>query len=100
MSLSGRTTTTKEFNLEAVKGTALSGARYVETAEESIMWNRDLDMVPQTGNYKSNVLMTRLGEDGAFVLGDDSYTMVLMHYTVNANGTTTVDRLDVTITCR
>ncbi|HEY8825338.1 MAG TPA: hypothetical protein VIP07_10670 [Candidatus Limnocylindria bacterium] len=100
MTLDGRTNTTTEFNLESVKGVALSGARYVETAETSTMWNRDLDMVPQTSNYKSDVLMNRLGEDGSYVLGDDSYTMVLVHYTVNANGTTTVDRMDVTITCR
>ncbi|HEY8785558.1 MAG TPA: hypothetical protein VIN63_03695 [Candidatus Limnocylindria bacterium] len=80
MTLNGRTNTTTEFNLEAAKGVGvITGARYVETAETSQMWNRDLD---------------------SFVLGDDSYTMVLMHYTVNANGTTTVDRVDVTITCR
>jgi hypothetical protein len=99
--LDGRMNTTTEFNLESVKGVVVAtGVTYVETAETSTMWNRDLDSVPQTSNYESHVLMNRLGEDGSFIAGDDSYSKVLMHYTVNANGTVTVQRAEFTFECR
>jgi hypothetical protein len=102
VTLDGRTNVTTEFNLESVQGVAVvTGARYVETAETSTMSNSDADGIPQTKNYEADVRMTRLGEDGIFVAGDDSYSRILVHFTVNANGTTTVNRADVTaISCR
>jgi len=101
VSLDGRLNTTTEFNFEDIKGIALvTGATYIEAAETSSSWQRDFDFVPQSSTYEDDVVMNRLGENGTFVLGDDLYQKVLMHYTVNANGTLTANQFDIDLRCR
>ncbi len=101
VSLDGRLNTTTEFNFEDIKGIALvTGATYIAAAETSSSWQRDFDFVPQSRTDEDDVVMNRLGEDGTFVLGDDLYQKILMHYTVNANGTVTVNQVDIEFQCR
>jgi len=101
VSLDGRLNTTTEFNFEDIKGIALvTGATYIAAAETSSSWQRDFDFVPQSSTYEDDVVMNRLGENGTFVLGDDLYQKVLVHYTVNANGTLTANQFDIDLRCR
>jgi hypothetical protein len=84
-----------------VKGTALvSGARYVEMDVENQETNFSTDFAPSEFTYERTHNLTRLGEDGSFVSGDDLRVHVIAHMTVNANGTVTANKTDTDIECR
>lgn len=83
----------------ALKGTTLDGARYVETKIENFGGNIDSDFMPYETTTETLQILTRLGEDGSFVTGDDLRVHISAHVVVNANGTTTVDRADSSVDC-
>jgi hypothetical protein len=89
-----------EVNLQNMKGAALSGARYVVTHSESVPTNADSDFAPFTSSFIFKEHYARLGEDGTILGGDDFFIYFRLHLTVNANGTTTVQRLDSDFDCR
>ena len=99
----GRLHVSNEFNVESVQAVALvSGKRYVMTAETSDSSNTDTtDLAPREGTFEDHLLFIRQGEDGTLINGDDLYQKGFAHFTVNANGVTTVDRgPEFTFECR
>ena len=85
-----------EMNVESAQGVATSGARYIQTASTTQHENVDLpDGVPSNFNLESIVHLTRLAEDGTFVMGDDFYLRVQVLLMFNANGDLTKTEVDV-----
>jgi hypothetical protein len=96
----GRTHIGSSSSWSALKGTGMtSGARYVETRIENFGGNMDSDVMPMETNTETIQILTRLGEDGAFVMGDDLRVHISAHMTVNANGTVTADHTDSRVEC-
>ena len=89
-----------ETNLTGVKGTTLTGVRYVMNDQTSDMQHADFD---PTGNVQMTVEqttnLTRQREDGGLVNGDDFRLHVLTHLTV-ANGVPRADHMDLRADCR
>jgi hypothetical protein len=90
--LDGSTHFVLEFNLEDMKATALSGARYVVKDSLETHTNAQSAFVPFNTEFNFVEHYVRSGDDGAFVEGDDFYLAFRNHLTVNANGVTTVQR--------
>jgi hypothetical protein len=90
-----------EGNLTGVKGTGvLSGARYVMNDQTSDMSHAEFDAlgnVQQT--MEESTILTRQGESGALVMGDDFRLHVLVHLTVS-NGVMRADGYDLRADCR
>jgi hypothetical protein len=82
-----------------LNGTTVDGVRYVETRIENFGGSFDSDFMPSETNTETLQILTRLGEDGSFVEGDDLRVHISAHVTVNANGTFTVDRTDSSVQC-
>jgi hypothetical protein len=97
----GRTHMGGSSSFSALKGIALpSGARYVETKIENLGGNFDSDdFAPAETTTETIQILTRLGEDGTFVDGDDLRVHISAHMTVNANGTVTADHTDSSVEC-
>lgn len=89
-----------EMNLTGVKGTTATGVRYVMNDQTSDMEHADFD---PTGNAQMTVEnttnLTRQGESGALVVGDDFRLHVLTHLTI-ANGAITSEKHDLRADCR
>ncbi len=83
-----------------VKGTTLAGARYTMMDIENQQSNFSTDSTPSEFTAERTMNLTRLGEHGAFVDGDDLRVHVIAHMTVNANGFVTADKLDARVDCR
>ncbi|MFL5842261.1 MAG: hypothetical protein ACJ77Z_17575 [Thermoleophilaceae bacterium] len=82
-----------ELNLENMKATALSGRTYVVKESLETHTNAGSAFVPFNTEFNFVDHFVRAGEDATFVDGDDFYLGFRSHVTVNANGTTTVQRL-------
>jgi hypothetical protein len=90
-----------ETNLTGVKGTGLvTGARYVMNDQTSDMQHAEFDPFGNAQiTMENSTLMTRQGETGALLTGDDFRLHVLMHLTV-VNGVTKADKSDLRADCR
>ena len=91
---------TAELNLENAKGVTLSGVRYVVPEQVSNHFIVDTDSAPANETFEAVEKFIRQKEDGTFVAGDDFYVRFKIHFTINANHTTTVSFSDFTIDCR
>jgi hypothetical protein len=89
----GSTHVVVEFNLEDTKATAPSGATYVVKESLETHTNAQSAFVPFNTEFNFVEHYVRAGESGALVDDDDFYLAFRFHVTVNANGTTTVQRL-------
>jgi hypothetical protein len=87
-----------ETNLTGAKGTGtLTGARYVMNDQVSDMQHADLFGDAQT-TMENTTILTRQGESGALVTGDDLRLHVLAHLTVT-NGVTRAQKFDLRTDC-
>lgn len=91
--LDGSTHFVLEFNLEEMKAVTTSGATYVVKESIETHTNAQSEFVPFNTEFNFVEHYVRRGETGALVDGDDFYFAFRFHVTVNANGTTTVQRL-------
>ena len=82
-----------------VQGTTLAGARYVEMEIQNQQFNYT-GLAPFEFTDERTHNLTRLGEDGSFVEGDDLRFHSIIHITVNANGILTVDKSEFSSDCR
>jgi hypothetical protein len=88
-----------EMNLTGVKGTTVTGARYVMNDQVSDMQHADFDPFGNAQMTTENTtILTRLGESGALVTGDDFRLHVLTHLTVT-NGVTRAQKSDLRAEC-
>ncbi len=83
-----------------VRGTTPAGALYTMMDVENQQSNFSTDFAPSEFTAERTMNLTRLGEDGAFVDGDDLRVHVIAHMTVNANGVITADKFDARADCR
>jgi hypothetical protein len=93
-----------ETNLTGVRGTAVSGpltgARYVMNDQTSDMQHAEFDPFGNVqATTENTTILTRLGEGGALVTGDDFRLHVLLHLTVS-NGVTRSSKTDLRSECR
>ena len=90
-----------EMNLTGVKGTGLvSGARYVMNDQISDMQHAEFDPFGNAQMTMENTTnMTRQGESGALLTGDDFRLHALAHLTVS-NGVTRSQKSDLRADCR
>jgi hypothetical protein len=86
-----------EMNFTGVKGTTVTGARYVMNDQTSDMQHADLFGDAQT-TMENTTILTRQGESGALVTGDDLRLHVLAHLTVT-NGVTRAQKFDLRTDC-
>jgi hypothetical protein len=89
-----------EMNLTGVKGTTLTGTRYVMNDQTSDMSHAEFDPfgnVQQT--FENTTNLTRQGESGALVTGDDFRLHALAHLTVS-NGVIRSEKTDLNADCR
>jgi hypothetical protein len=93
VAVDGSTHSVVEFNLQDMKATALSGATYVVKESIETHTNAQSAFVPFNTEFNFVEHYVRAGESGALVDDDDFYLAFRLHVTVNANGTTTVQRL-------
>jgi hypothetical protein len=91
--LDGSTHFVLEFNLEDMKAVATSGATYVVKESIETHTNAQSLFVPYNTEFNFVEHYVRRGDNGALVDGDDFYLAFRLHVTVNANGTTSVQRL-------
>jgi hypothetical protein len=91
--LDGSTHFLLEFNLENMKATTAMGATYVVKESIETHTNAQSAFVPFNTEFNFVEHYVRSGENGALVDDDDFYLGFRFHVTVNANGTTTVQRL-------
>lgn len=87
-------------HITGVEGTTLTGVRYVEMDVSNQETNFSTDFAPSEFTAERTMNLTRLGEDGTFVAGDDLRVHVIAHMTVNADGGITADKVDESIECR
>lgn len=89
-----------ELNLTGVKGTTLTGVRYVMNDQSSDMQHADFDPFGSAQmTFEQSTILTRQGENGALVTGDDFQLRVLAHLTIT-NGVVTSDKSDLRADCR
>jgi hypothetical protein len=90
-----------EMNLTGVKGTGvMSGARYVMNDQTSDMQHADFDPFGDAQlTIENSTILTRQGETGALLMGDDFRLHALTHLTV-VNGVTKSDKTDLRADCR
>lgn len=87
-------------HMTGVKGTALmSGARYAMMDVVNTQSN-STGFAPGESTFERTHILTRLGEDGSFVLGDDLRVHTIVHVTINANGAMTADKNEARVDCR
>ena len=88
-----------ETNLTGAKGTTVTGARYVMNDQVSDMQHAEFEPFGNAQMTMENTtILTRLGESGALVTGDDLRLHVLTHLTVT-NGVTRAQKFDVRADC-
>jgi hypothetical protein len=90
-----------ESNLTGVTGTGtISGARYVMNDQTSDMQHADFDPLGNAQQtMEESTTLTRQGESGALLTGDDFRLHVLLHLTVS-NGVPRADSYDLRADCR
>jgi hypothetical protein len=93
VALDGRTHFVLEFNLQNMKATAPTGVTYVVKESIETHTNAGSTFIPFNTEFNFVEHYVRAGETGALVDDDDFYLGFRQHITVNANGTTTVQRL-------
>jgi hypothetical protein len=93
VALDGSTHIVVEFNLQNMKAIAPTGAKYVVKESLETHTNAQFAFIPFNTEFNFVEHYVRRGENGAFVDGDDFYLAFRIHLTVNANGTTTAERL-------
>jgi hypothetical protein len=89
-----------EMNLTGVKGTSLTGVRYVMNDQTSDIEHADFD--PTGGaqlTMENTTIMNRQGETSGLLTGDDFRLHVLTHLTV-AQGVPRADSWDLNSDCR
>jgi hypothetical protein len=89
----------EDVRLTGMKGTALTGAEYVEMDVQNEQANVTA-LGPQEATVERTMNLTRLGEDKTFGNGDDMRVHVIAHMTVNANGVVTVEKTEERNECR
>ena len=101
VTLSGdRIHTSVDVRMTGVKGTALvSGARYVAMEVNNQQHSFSLDGAPTDFTDVLSHHLTRLGEHGTFIEGDDLRFHSIIHMTVNANGVVTADKSEFRDEC-
>jgi hypothetical protein len=88
-----------ETNLTGAKGTTATGARYVMNDQVSDMQHAEFDPFGNAQlTMENTTILTRLGELGALVTGDDLRLHVLAHLTVT-NGVTRAQKFDLRTDC-
>jgi hypothetical protein len=87
-------------DLNGLQATTLTGKKYVVKDDEiqTIVFDTP-DTAPYHETIQWDVHFIRQGEDGSFILGDDFYSHILAHATVNANGVVTVDDYSESTSC-
>jgi hypothetical protein len=89
-----------ESNLTGVKGTTLTGVRYVMNDQTSDMEHADFDPFGNAQlTMENSTILNRQGETGALITGDDFRLHVLTHLTVT-NGVPRAQRSDLRADCR
>jgi hypothetical protein len=90
-----------EVNLTGIKGTGVpSGARYVMNDQTSSMDHEEFDPMGNAQlTTEASTILTRQGEWGALLTGDDFRLHVLMHLTI-VNGVPRADSWDMRSDCR
>ena len=86
-------------HLSGVTATTVTGARYAMTATQTGSSNFESDGAPSEFTSARTLILTRLGEDGSFIAGDDLRLHVVAHMTVSANGQITADFEKTRIEC-
>lgn len=88
-----------EMNLTGAKGTGiLTGARYVMNDQISDMQHADVFGDAQV-TVENTTILTRQGESGALLTGDDFRLHAIAHLTVT-NGVTRAEKTDLRAECR
>jgi hypothetical protein len=88
-----------EMNLTGAKGTTVTGVRYVMNQQTSDMQHAEFDPFGNAQlTLEQTTNLTRQGEDGALVIGDDFRLHVIAHLTV-VNGVPKSERNDVRADC-
>jgi hypothetical protein len=95
----GSTHYSLEVNLQNVKGVSTTGARYVVVRDLTEHTNADSEFAPFSTHFNFTEHYARLGENGSVIQEDDFLAYFRLHLTVNANGTTTVERLESDAKC-
>ena len=88
------------YHFTGVNGTTPLGARYVMMDVQNYQTNFSTDFAPSEETAQRTMNLTRLGEDGSFVDGDDLRVHVIAHVTVNPNGLITADKTEARVDCR
>jgi hypothetical protein len=84
-----------EMNLTGVKATTVTGVRYVMNQQSSDMQHADFDPFGNAQiTIEETTNLTRQGEDGALVTGDDWRLHAVAHFTI-VNGVVSERRGDV-----
>jgi hypothetical protein len=90
-----------ETNFTGAKGTTITGVRYVMNDQISDMEHTDFDPLGsnQQLTIENSTILTRQGESGALLTGDDSRLHVLTHATV-VDGVAKADKFDLRFDCQ
>jgi hypothetical protein len=89
-----------EMNLTGAKGTTVTGVRYVMNDQISDMQHADFDPLGNAQlTVENTTILTRQGESGTLVTGDDFRLHTIAHLTV-ANGVTRAEKTDLRADCR
>jgi hypothetical protein len=89
-----------QSNLRDVKGVGVLGGRYVQSLNESEMFNVSSDLDQGEVMMESHETLNRLADTTSPLGGDDLRVISVIHFTVNANGTTTADQTNAKTECR
>jgi hypothetical protein len=104
LSPSGMVQSHIQANFQGMRATALiSGKKYQvpDSETHSLEFDsNDLPLAPAHETFEVMFQFIRAGEDGTLVGGDDFYTHILAHSTINANGVVTVEDLTVNVRCQ
>jgi hypothetical protein len=89
-----------ESNLTGAKGTGtLTGARYVMNVQTSDMQHAEFDPFGNVQlTVENTIILTRQGESGALLTGDDFRLHAITHLTVT-NGVTRAEKTDLRADC-
>jgi hypothetical protein len=90
-----------EANISGLQAVTLTGKKYVVISQEDQTDTFDSDGMPAHETVEHTVQFVRSGEDGTPLnTGDDFYEHFLAHITANANGTVTVQDVNVDTRCK
>ena len=95
----GKTHMSAHINLQGVEGFTLSGVRYVVQRNDNNHFIHDSDFAPFNSHVTFREHYVRLKSDGTLEKEDDFFMYIRGHLTTNANGVTTVDRMELDTEC-